>query len=41
MESCFRDESHYTRYFASAPVASIDSLSGQKTLSFRLPVKFL
>ncbi|MEZ2225360.1 MULTISPECIES: hypothetical protein [unclassified Microcoleus] len=51
MESCLRDESHYTGYFASAPVASIDitgmemprvaSLSGQKTLSFRLPVKFL
>ncbi len=51
MESFLRDESHYTGYFVSAPVASIDttgmemprvaSLSGQKTLSFRLPVKIL
>ncbi len=52
MESFLRDESHYTGYFVSAPIASIDitgmellprvaSLSVQKTLSFRLPVKFL
>lgn len=53
MESFLRDESRYTRYLASVPVVSMEtrvmemplvaSLSGEKTLSFRLRrrVKFL